>query len=143
MKYTLIIDKEKEEEIRIICHENRPVFDKIEKLIKGEDLELTGAWNDDIVIIDFDKVACFMSNDNNVYALINDRKYKIKKRLYQIEEMLDLNFIKINQSCIANIKQIERFKASFNGFIEVIFKNGYKDIISRRELKNVKERIGM
>ena len=57
--------------------------------------------------------------------------------------MLDLNFVRINQSCIANINQIKKFSASFNGFLQVHFKNGYIDYVSRRELKNVKERVGI
>ena len=52
-------------------------------------------------------------------------------------------FVKLNQSCLANIKQIKEFKASIGGSVMVIFQNGYKDYISRRELKNVKERIGL
>lgn len=143
MKFSLVIDKSKEEEVLIVCHEKREIFEKIERLVANESLELTGYENDNIILINLDDVACFISSDNNVYALVNNHKYRIKKRLYQIEEILDLNYIKINQSCIANIKQIKQFKASFNGFLEVIFKNGYKDFVSRRELKNVKERIGL
>ena len=55
--------------------------------------------------------------------------------------MLDENFIKINQSCIANIRQIEKVEGTFSGSLSVVFKNGYKDYISRRNLKNVKERL--
>lgn len=143
MKYTLIIDKTREEEITIVAHEKKEIFDKIEKLVNSDSSDIIGIEGEDIVILDLNRVACFISDDNNVYALLDNHKYKIKKRLYQIEEILDLNYIKINQSCIANIKQIAKFKASFNGFLEVIFKNGYKDFVSRRELKNVKERIGL
>lgn len=143
MKFTLVIDKSKEEEVSIVCHEKRDIFEQIEKLVTNENESLTGYENENIVLINFNEVSCFISSDNNVYALVDNHKYKIKKRLYQIEEMLDLNYIKINQSCIANIKQIKQFKASFNGFLEIIFKNGYKDFVSRRELKNVKERIGL
>lgn len=143
MKFTLIIDKNREEEVSIVCHEKRDLFEQIERMVTNENLELTGIENDNIVLINVNEVSCFISSNNSVYALVGNHRYRIKKRLYQIEEMLDSNYIKINQSCIANIKQIKQFKASFNGFLEVIFKNGYKDYISRRELKNVKERIGL
>ena len=61
----------------------------------------------------------------------------------QLEEMLDDSFVKINQSCIANIKKIDRFKATVGGSLTVIFKNGHIDYVSRRNLKNVKERLGL
>ena len=121
----------------------REVFDQIEQLITNMDAQLIGYENEDIVILNYDDVVCFVSDNNKVFALVGKHKYLIKKRLYQIEEQLDLNYVRINQSCIANIKQISKFSASFNGFLQVHFKNGYSDYVSRRELKNVKERIGI
>ena len=78
-----------------------------------------------------------------MYALTENEKFKIKSRLYQLEEKLDNNFVKINQSCIANIKKIDRFKATVGGSLTVVFENGYVDFVSRRKLKNVKERLGL
>ena len=143
MKYKLIIDETKDEELIITCHHKREVFDQIEQLITNMDAQLIGYENEDIVMLNYDDVVCFVSDNNKVFALVGKHKYQIKKRLYQIEEQLDLNYVKINQSCIANIKQIAKFSASFNGFLKVYFKNGYSDYVSRRELKNVKERIGI
>ena len=74
---------------------------------------------------------------------LQKHKYLIKKRLYQVEELLDLSYIRINQSCIANISKIKKFNVTFNGFLKVVFENKYEDYISRRELKNVKERAGI
>lgn len=143
MKYKLIIDESKEEEIVIVCHYKREIFDQIEQMINNADNSLIGYENEDIVMLNYSDIHCFISENNKVYALTDKNKYLIKKRLYQIEEELDLNFVKINQSCIANIKQIKKFSASFNGFLQVHFKNGYSDYVSRRELKNVKERVGI
>ena len=60
-----------------------------------------------------------------------------------MEELLDNSFIKINQGCIVNINKILKFDSSITGSIKVILKNGFNDYISRRELKNVKRRIGL
>jgi len=37
---------------------------------------------------------------------------------------------------------IKKFDVSFGGALTVIFKNGYTDYVSRRQMKIVKERIG-
>lgn len=63
--------------------------------------------------------------------------------MYQIEEMNLASFIKINQSCLANKKKIKKFESTIGGSLRVVFKNGYIDYIARRELKNVKERMGL
>ena len=119
MKYKLIIDETKEEEIIIIAHKKKEIFDEIERLILNENDNLIGYLNEEIIMLSYNDVACFISENNKVFALVNDKKYLIKKRLYQLEESIDNNFIKINQSCIANIKQIKKFQTSFNGFLEV------------------------
>ena len=50
MKYKLIIDPSKEEEIVITCHNKREIFDQIEQLISQENNNLLGYENDDIEI---------------------------------------------------------------------------------------------
>ena len=84
-----------------------------------------------------------MVEDGKVYALTESEKYRLKQRLYLLEEMLDVSFVKINKSCIANIRKIKKFDASFSGTLTVVFKNGYRDYVSRRNLKSVKERLGV
>ena len=57
--------------------------------------------------------------------------------------MLKDSFVYINQGCLANLKMIDHFDASIGGTLMVVFKSGYKDFVSRRQLKNIKERIGI
>ena len=105
---------------------------------------LSGCSKDtEIVILKEEDICCFFTEGNKVYANTIKDVYLIKKRLYQLEKELGLDFIKINQGCIANLKNVTRFNASFTGTLEVNFKNGYKDYVSRRELKKLKERIGV
>jgi len=60
-----------------------------------------------------------------------------------LEEKLSSDFIKINQSCIVNIKKIEKFSASIYGTLNIKLKNGYSDYVSRRNMKKIKERFGL
>ena len=41
------------------------------------------------------------------------------------------------------IKKIKKFDTSVSGMLTVTFKNGYRDYVSRRNLKSVKERLGV
>ena len=77
MKYKLIIDETKEEEIVITCHHKREVFDQIEQLISSIDTQLIGYENDDIVMLNYNQINCFISDNNKVYALTNNHKYLI------------------------------------------------------------------
>ena len=146
MKYTLHIDPECDEEIIVNAHKKNELIDAIEQLIKSERAHtalLIGYLGDDIVNIDLSEVYCFYIENKRLYASLKRGNALIKRRLYEIEEMLDDGFIKINQSSIANLKLIDRFSVSFGATLTVHFKNGRKDYVSRRQMKTVKERIGI
>ena len=143
MKCYTYIDPKEEEKVLIYAKERNKIVDEIESWAISSDIDITGTYNDEIIKIDINQVSCFISENNKVFALVDDKKYQIKHRLYQIEEMNLNSFIKINQSCIANKKKIKKFESTIGGSLKVIFKNNYVDYISRRELKNVKQRMGL
>lgn len=142
MNIKVFIDKEKEEEVLVFAHERNALVNEIERIVQENNLKLVGYKENEASKLKLFDVNCFISENNKVFALTNE-KMQLKLRLYQIEEMLDDNFIKINQSCIANIRQIEKVQATFSGSFQVVFRNGYCDYISRRNLKSVKERLGV
>ena len=143
MKLQIVIDPNRDEEIIIYAHEKTPLVCEIEELVKSHSVDLIGYTENETVKLNLNDIYCFFTEDNKVYALTENEKYRLKSRLYQIEESLSDNFVKINQSCIANIKKVDRFKATVGGSLTVVFKNGHIDYVSRRNLKNVKERLGL
>ena len=143
MKCYTYIKEDEEERVLIYAHDRTRLVEDIESLVLSSEIDLTGSYDSEIIKIDINDVVCFISENNKVFALIGDKKYQIKYRLYQIEE-LNLNlFIKINQSCLANKTKIKKFETTIGGALKVVFKNGYIDYIARRELKNVKKRMGL
>lgn len=142
MKFQLIIDPAAEEQVTVVAKRPSDLTDAIERLV-GEEIELIGYKDKEGVRLELDEVCCFISQDDRVFALCREEKLQIKARLYQVEQMLPAGFVKINQSCIVNIKNIERFDAAVSGTLSVRLKNGYTDYVSRRQLKSVKERLGI
>lgn len=143
MDYKLIIDKEKEESLVLTLHERNELAEKIEELL-GENTDPIYAYNEDeIVPISLNDADCFFTDNNKIYVYIGKEKYIIRLRLYQVEELCNNNFLKINRGCLVNVNKIKKFEMSFGGTISVVLTNGFKDYISRRELKNVKRRMGL
>lgn len=143
MELKLFIDKEHREEILIYAHEKNSLVENIEKLVLNHSDRFIGHNERGSIPLEIGDIHCFIVENSKVYALTREEKWLIKSRLYLIEEKLPDTFIKINQSCIANSEKIERFEASVGGSLTVKFKNGYEDYVSRRALKNVKERLGL
>ena len=142
MKCTTILNEDREEEVLIYTHSRTELVSEIERLCSNNSLDLIGFKKKSIIKLSVSDVFCFVVEDNKIFATLDNDKILIKRRLYEIEEILDSSFVKINQSCIVNIKKIDRFDASFSGALMVTLKNGYRDYVSRRQLKFVKERIG-
>ena len=81
--------------------------------------------------------------DGKVFAVTADGRFLVRERLYQLEERYCHAFVKINQSCLVNVSLVNRFSASIGGSLRVEMKNGFFDYVSRRQIKAVKERLGL
>ncbi|MBQ8448746.1 MAG: LytTR family transcriptional regulator [Clostridia bacterium] len=143
MKFTLIIDENCEEEVVVYARGKSKFTEELADFVKSNTPELIGYSGKSIVKLALSEVFAFTVEEGKVFAATAQGKLCVQKRLYQIEEMLDARFVKINQSCIVNVGQIERFEATFGGSLMVVLKNGYRDYVSRRQMKTVKERLGI
>lgn len=143
MKFRLIIDKNREEEVIVYSHNETKLTDEIKRIVENDARELVGYIEREAYKLSVSEIHCFIAQDNNIYAITDKGRLRIKLRLYQLEEILGEDFMKINQSCIVNVRQIRKFDFSFSGMLKVVLRNGYTDYVSRRNIKNVKERLGV
>lgn len=143
MDYKIVINEELALDIVITARERTDILDRLEELMKDERRELLGYRGAEIVRLDGEGVYSFFVESGRVYALDDGGRWLVKERLYALEELFGDAFLKINQSCLVRVDKIERFRTTIGGALEVVLKNGYKDYVSRRQMKAVKERIGI
>ena len=144
MKHTTIIDPHREEEVVIYAGTRTREIEELERYLDRMSTELVGYGEDgQILPLRPAEVHCFIVEDGKVYALTDREKLTVRLPLYAIEEMLTEDFVRINQSCLGSIRKIARFDASIGGALMVTFGNGHRDYVSRRQLKNVKERMNI
>ena len=147
MNFRLIIDKEKEEEVVATVHKRTGVIDEIEALVTGENIQrdsLAAYSEDEIRLLNIDEIECITVLDGKTFAVTgNGKQYLLRKRLYEIESGLPAEFIKINKSAIANRRAILKFITTIAGGVDVVFKCGYRDYVSRRCFADIKRRLGL
>ena len=143
MRFELIIDPSCEERVILHARQESDLTRAIQRLVQEEPAKLVGYRDGEIVPLTPTQIFCITVEGDRVFALCREEKLQMKQRLYVLEEMLGDGFVKINQSCLANVSQVERFDASVTGTLKVKFKNGHTDYVSRRQLKQVKERFGI
>ena len=143
MKFTLIIDKDKDEEVVATVHSRNALVDEIEALLlkhTGSD-RIQGYTEDDIKMLTVSEIECVTVLDGKTYAIDSkNRRYRLKLRLYELEQMLPTSFIRINKSTLANENRLDRFAVTYSGGVDAVFKCGYREYVSRRCFAQIKRR---
>ena len=144
MEYRLIIDETKQESVVVTARAPSSLTDRIEDLVLaygGRDY-LIAYTEDETVRLPYSKVECITVIDRKLYAVAGDGvQYRLKQRLFEVENELPSYFLRINKSTIANSRRIERFKTAFSGAVDAVFQCGYTDYVSRRCLAEWKRRM--
>ena len=131
------------EEIVAYAKEKNKLIEAIEALCINEANTILAYDDNKIIELSYNDVDCFITINDKIYAVVENKKLIVKKRLYELDSLTGDSFIFINQNCLANINKIKYFEASIGGALLIVFKSGYKDYVSRRKLKYVKERLGL
>lgn len=97
----------------------------------------------DIALVEFSEIFMFRVEDKQVKVYTQDSEYLIKKPLYQVEENLTGDFVRISKTTIVNFKKIERVAPSLKGMMFIELKNGLKDNISRKYLPDFKKALDL
>lgn len=97
----------------------------------------------DIALLEFDDVYMLRVEEKQVKVYTERNEYLIKKPLYQVEENLNSDFVRISKTTIVNFKKIERVAPSLKGMMFIQLKNGLKDNISRKYLPEFKKALDL
>lgn len=122
---------ERNEEVQRLENE---LLTKQEKIIKN----IIGMQDNDIFIINVSDIIMFYSEEKNNFCKTKEGVYRIKEKLYYLEEKLpSKDFIRISNSVIANINHVKCFNTSIIGKIIVRFKDGSEEHVSRRKTSEI------
>ena len=109
----------------------------------GDNSILAVKKGSDIVLLDFEDIFMIRVEEKQTKVYTDDKDYLVKKPLYQIEENLDSNFVRVSKTTIVNLRKIKRVAPSLRGMMFIELKNGLKDNISRKYLSDFKEALDL
>ena len=146
MKVNLFVSRDIEEPYADI-HTNE-LTDNITKaisILESDDSSemLAVKKGSDIALLEFSDVYMFRVEDKQVKVYTESKEYQIKKALYQVEENLTSDFVRISKTTIVNLKKVERVAPSLKGMMFIQLKNGLKDNISRKYLPDFKQALDL
>lgn len=113
-------------------------------VLKNSESILIGFLDEKIKILNPAKIYRIYTEDSRIFAESIDEKFLVKKRIYQLEEILkSKKFVRISNSELINLNLVDSFDLSYSGTISVKMKNNAKTFVSRRYVKKIKETLGI
>lgn len=145
MKIRLEVNSEiKEAEIIIKCSEvNDKIIEiqkKLSKINIGESIE---AYIDEKEIyLNINQILFFETEKRHIFVHTINNSMKVKYKLYELEEFLPNNFLRISKSTVVNIDKIYSLTKNITGASKVEFLNSEKTVYaSRKYFEILKEKI--
>ena len=145
MKVT-ILEKQpgEEDEIIVKCDQLDEKLTRLINQFKTGKGKMNFYKDSKIVLVEPAEVLYFESVDDKVFAYTKDSVYETKAKLYQLEEELPVSaFFRASKAVIVNLDKIDSLAPVFGGRFEAILENGYKVVVSRNYLNELKERLGL
>ena len=146
MKVNLFVSKDIEEpHADIHTNELTDNITKAMSILESDDSNdmLAVKKGSDIALLEFSEVFMLRVEDKQVKVYAENTEYLIKKPLYQVEEGLNDDFVRISKTTIVNLRKIERVAPSLKGMMFIQLKNGLKDNISRKYLPDFKNALDL
>lgn len=137
-------EKQKHLEKNLIIIQAKEKNGEIDSIIRGIENHktvLSCSHNEKNILVPCKSFIRFYSYDKKIYGSTPDQEYLVKYRLYELENILDKNFLRISNNEIININYISKLELTNAGIIIIYFKNGEQTSSSRRYLKNIKEHL--
>lgn len=135
----------KETEITIKCNELNHKIKELQDLIietYKKNTSITFYNNDKEYYISLNKILFFETTDNTINAHTTDNIYKVKYKLYELEEILPKKFIRISKSTIVNTHSIYSINHNIASSSLIQFNNSHKQVyVSRFYYKDLKQRL--
>ena len=104
----------------------------------GQPSQIIASKDNKIHFIELKNIICFFSEDKYNYLRTKEDTYKIKYKLYELEELLNTqNFIRISKSCIINIEQVKYFNIGILNTIIVELKDNTKETVTKKYFKQI------
>ena len=125
MKVNLFVSKDIEEpHADIHTNELTDNITKAMSILESDDSNdmLAVKKGSDIALLEFDDVFMLRVEDKQVNVYTENGQYLVKKPLYQVEETLSSDFVRISKTTIVNFRKIERVAPSLKGMMFIQLK---------------------
>lgn len=145
MKVSIDVSAEYKEPYAVI-HTDK-VTDEIRRIVdlfSGSETPVTALQNEEeIVVLQPKEIYMVRIEGGDTVIYDEKQKYRSRKRLYELADILGKNFMQISKTTLINLSYIDSIEPGFSGTLLMKLKNGNKDYVSRKYLPEFKRYLGL
>ncbi|MBQ9610888.1 MAG: LytTR family transcriptional regulator DNA-binding domain-containing protein [Lachnospiraceae bacterium] len=99
--------------------------------------------DDQTYMLNISSIYYIESVDKRTFIYTKDNCYETKYKLYELENILNMNFLRSAKAMIVNIRKIKSVKSDINGRMNARLLNDESVVIARSYVKDLKKRLGI
>ena len=145
MKVNIDISAEYKEPYAVI-HTDK-MTDEIRRIVdlfSSNETPVTALQNEEeIVVLKPQEIYMVRIEGGDTVIYGEKQKYRSRKRLYELAEVLGKQFMQISKTTLINLSYIDSIEPGFSGTMLMKMKNGNKDYVSRKYLPEFKRYLGL
>lgn len=112
----------------------------LDLIVKGQAIYINGYNQYGQKRVECRDIQYIMTEQDDVYVVLQDTKLIVKMKLYELEELLEgKDFIRVSKYCLVNIGKINYIRSLLNSKLELQMNNGDLCEVNRYYLKKFKE----
>lgn len=145
MQIKLFIDEKYEDtEVHIYAKAFTEEIEQLMKQLKSTQSDtIDGYIAQEIYMLKISDIYFVYSEGGKVYFQTDEEEYESKRKLYEIERLLEKEFVRINKSTLVNMSKIASMKMEKTGMMQIVMDNEATAHVSRKYLKGLKARLGI
>ena len=145
MKIHVTIEKQYEEiEVHLYAD---AISEEVERLLKRlktpEVTKVDGYKEQEIHMLKLDDIYSVYAEGAKIFLQTEEEEFESKRKLYEIEEMLAEQFVRVNKSTLVNMDKIASIQLGRLGTPTLILDNEATIAVSRNYLKTLKQKLGI
>jgi len=138
-----LTDGKSEDEVVIHCGRVDENVQKLQEFILGLSSPRMTFYNDtEEIYLPLEEILFFETQGEQVYAHTSSEAFKVKHRLYELEEILPRYFTRVSKGTIVNTKHIYAISRNITSSSKISFLKTHKNIyVSRHYYKSLRDKM--
>ncbi|MCH5270362.1 MAG: LytTR family transcriptional regulator DNA-binding domain-containing protein [Lachnospiraceae bacterium] len=130
--------------VTITCKERNALVERLIAAIQMIDKQIMVMHEGNITALNLEEILYIESVDRKCFLYTAEKVYESFNKLYELEQQLaQYFFVRINKSCVVNLKNINSIKTYINRRLLITLSNEEQLIVSRQYADEIKVLLGV